>query len=52
MRSGLAFVALFTFVLALILVTGDGTAEAAAPPLQLPWPTGPNRPCEIRTFAY
>lgn len=40
MRSGLAFVALFSLALAFLLITGGGTAVAAAPPLQLPWPKG------------
>jgi hypothetical protein len=40
MRASLAVVALASLALALGLMTGERTAEAAAPPLQLPWPTG------------
>lgn len=40
MRARVSFVAVFSLALALALTTGARTAEAAAPPLQLPWPTG------------
>jgi len=43
MRAGLAVVTVCSLALALALI-GGRTAEGAAPPLQLPWPTVTHHP--------